>query len=141
MSNFGRRELQLLINQYLGLEPSKPLPLSITRQIQRLVLNQNFDYEEIADCVTYYHEYLKKQMDIIHGLWFADNVRSQARQYKEESARIKNEKINEAKKFDLQNEVMVIDIKEITKNKPPRRLSQLDFDDIELEDGDENGNK
>lgn len=141
MSNFGQRDLQILVNQCLGLEPSKPLPLSITRQISRFVLNQDFDYQEIADCITYYHDYLKRDVDIIHGLWFVDNVRSQARQHKEEMLRIQAERINDAKKFDILNEVMVIDIKEIIKNKPSRRLSQLDFDNISLEEENNYGNK
>lgn len=141
MSNFGKTDLQLLVNQYLGLEPNTPFPSSLTRQVNRLILEQDFDYQEIADCVVYFQEALNKQMDNVHGFWFAENVRAAAKQYKLQQEAIKKNKLEDAKKFDLQNEVMVINIKEIVKHKPSRRLSQLDFDDIELEDGDDDGNK
>ena len=141
MSNSSKIDLQLLTNKYLGLEPDTSLPTSLIRQINRLILEQDFDYQEIADCVTYYHESLGKQMDNIHGFWFVENVRAEAKQYTIRQEAIKNSKQEEAKKFDLQDEVMVINIKEIVKNKPSRRLSQLDFENIKLEDGDDDGSK
>lgn len=137
-NNFTREDCEIQIKELTGLPMGEPLPRSIERQINRFLLEDEMTYKEIAQCLFYYTEIIGKRVDPVYGIFFIPNVRHETKKYFIQLKKEKEEKEREAKKFTEQEGVMVINIKNVARSKT-RKKETLSFDDIKIEDGEDDG--
>ncbi len=140
MANFGLTELEQLILEVLGMSSAHPLPTTIKKQIQKFILEFDYTPKEIAQTIYYYIEVRKQKIDKLYGIWFVKDLKDDAKEYFIQLEKEQDLKKQEAQKFSEDRDILVFDISAIQKRKEVRKLKQLDFDSIKLEDGEEDGN-
>ena len=130
-----------LIKDYLRIPRENKLPKSIQNKLVGYLLNDEMSPKEISQCIFFYVEVKKKPLDPLYGIWFIPNIRAEAALYFEKLRAEAAVKEAEAKKFTQEEEVITFNIPAILKRKPVRKKQGLSFDKINLEDGDDSGNK
>lgn len=114
-----------------------PIPDDIRRQISTYVIRDNMSYREIARCLCYYLEVERQTVKRLYGMSFVPKVRNDAAKYFEKLERDQKSQEEEAQK--IMNHDINIKFKiETIKNKP-RKIKQLDINEINIE-GEEDGN-
>lgn len=139
MTNFGLTELEQLILEVLGMSSAHPLPTTIKKQIQKFILEFDYTPKEIAQTIYYYIQVRKQKIDKLYGIWFVKDLREDAKEYFIQLKKEEDIKRTEAKKFTEERDVLVFNIPVIQKRAEVRKLKQLDFNSIKLEDGEEDG--
>lgn len=138
---YGLPELQAFIREELKLNPDDKFPTTLSRQIAKYVLNENFTYKEIARSIYYYIEVKKGTYNDLYGIWFVGKYRSESARYWADLERRQAEKRRDAKKFETKGDTVVFNVRQILKGRQkPYRLEPLKFEDI-VEGDDDDGHK
>lgn len=138
---YGLPELQAFIRDELKLNPDDKFPTTLSRQIAKYVLNENFTYKEIARSIYYYIEVKKGTYNDLYGIWFVGKYRSESARYWADLERRQAEKRRDAKKFETKGDTVVFNVRQILKGRQkPYRLEPLKFEDI-VEGDDDDGHK
>jgi hypothetical protein len=141
--NFSKSDLDNCIRNYLQLAPENPLPKSVNNQLNKFLVDLDYQPLDIARAVSYYVEVQGHKLDKIYGIWFVPDVISDAKKYFEELAKKKAQKEAEALIIESTcNESKLIynvNVKKIAERKIPRKLEQIDITKINI--GEDNAGK
>ena len=141
MNNYTLTELESLVREVFKIAADEPFPLNIRKQINRYVLDDRMTYKEIGRCIYYYVQIKKKTIDLIYGISFVQYVKKDALAYFNKLDQQKQQQEEAAKKFTINSDAWVVNVKEIIKqSKKKQKRQQLSFDNIKLEE-DDNGHK
>src|SRR5574344_881758 len=142
-ANFSKSDLDNCIRSYLQLAPGTPLPRSVNNQLNKFLVDLDYQPLDIARAVSYYVEVQGHKLDKIYGIWFVPDVISDSKKYFDDLAKRKAQKEAEALVIESTcNETKLIynvNIKKIAERKIPRKLEQIDITKIDIGDG--NGGK
>jgi hypothetical protein len=142
-ANFSKSDLDNCIRSYLQLAPGTPLPRSVNNQLNKFLVELDYQPLDIARAVSYYVEVQGHKLDKIYGIWFVPDVISDSKKYFDDLAKRKAQKEAEALVIESTcNETKLIynvNIKKIAERKIPRKLEQIDITKIDIGDG--NGGK
>ena len=142
-ANYSKSDLDNCIRSYLQLAPGTPLPRSVNNQLNKFLVDLDYQPLDIARAVSYYVEVQGHKLDKIYGIWFVPDVISDSKKYFDELAKKKAQKEAEALVIEsTSNESKLIynvNVKKIAERKIPRKLEQIDITKIDIGDG--NGGK
>ena len=129
---FTRADLEQLICEVMGVAT---VTSTIKNQINRIVLNDNMSFKEIARCIVWYVEVMRKEISPIYGIAFVPNVFPQAAEYFRQLELEQIRKEEEAKKLvEYQENNIIFNIKSLEHKR--RTPKQLNISEIVIE-GDE----
>lgn len=94
--NYKREDLEQLICEVMGL---KSITSSLNNQINRLCLQDDLSFKDIARTIIWYVEVAKKEVNPIYGISFVPNVFPQAAEYFRQLKLDQQRKEEEAKKI------------------------------------------
>jgi hypothetical protein len=91
-ANFSKSDLDNCIRSYLQLAPGTPLPRSVNNQLNKFLVELDYQPLDIARAVSYYVEVQGHKLDKIYGIWFVPDVISDSKKYFDELAKTKSAK-------------------------------------------------
>lgn len=142
-ANYSKSDLDNCIRSYLQLDQGTPLPRSVNNQLNKFLVELDYQPLDIARAVSYYVEVQGHKLDKIYGIWFVPDVISDSKKYFDELAKKKAQKEAEAlviESASSENKLIYnVNIKKIAERKIPRKLEQIDITKIDIGDG--NGGK
>ena len=113
----------------------KSVTSTIKNQINRIVLQDNLNFKEIARAIVWYTEVAKKEISPIYGIAFVPNVFPMAAEYFRQLELEQQSKDEEAKKLvEYQENNIIFNIKSLEHKR--RTPKQLNISEIVIE-GDE----
>ena len=126
---YTRADLEQLICEVMGI---KSVTSTIKNQINRIVLQDNLNFKEIARAIVWYTEIAKKEISPIYGIAFVPNVFPMAAEYFRKLELEQQSKDEEAKKLvEYQENNIIFNIKSLEHKK--RQPKQLNIDEIDVE--------
>ena len=132
-----RTYVEDLIREYMGL--SGPLPNMIKRQINSLVLDDNFTLKEVARCAVWYVEVAQKEISPLYGVKIFASIREEVDKYfKKLELDQRNQAIEAKKIVEYQDNNIIFNIKSLEHKK--RQPKQLDMNEIHVEGEDKYDN-
>lgn len=142
-ANYSKSDLDNCIRSYLQLDQGTSLPRSVNNQLNKFLVELDYQPLDIARAVSYYVEVQGHKLDKIYGIWFVPDVISDSKKYFDELAKKKAQKEAEAlviESASSENKLIYnVNIKKIAERKIPRKLEQIDITKIDIGDG--NGGK
>ena len=126
---YSKTQLEQLIREVVGVSSVPPV---IARQINRLILVEDFTYKEIARCIVYYNEVQGQKVSPIYGIAFCSNIRELAAKYFRQLELEQLQQNEEAKKMvKYQDNNIIFNINMLPHKK--RQPKQLDIKEIDIE--------
>lgn len=134
MADFKRQDLEKIICDLIGISEISPM---IKRQINRLVLENDMSFKEIARCLVWYVEVQKGKLSPIYGIAIAASIREPAGAYFKQLELDQQQKAKEAKKVaEYQENTIIFHIDAI--QHPNKKPKLIDISSIDVK-GDDNG--
>jgi hypothetical protein len=143
----NRIELLNLLASCLGLDSHEKIDKAniktINSQILKLMMDENMSYAQIGYCIQYYCETLKQKIQILYGISFVGKIKTEALAAFQRDQRLEQERSFAAKQAAEQmksTEQKVINIVYVDKKTVSRKLKQLSYENINLNEEADDGN-
>lgn len=125
---YSREELENLIKDVMDIKTITPM---IKKQIDKMVLEDEMSYKEIARCIVWFVEVAQQTLTPLYGLGIIPNIREQAEKYFKQLELDQQKRELEAQKvIEYQDNNIIFNIKSLKHNK--RQPKQLNIDDIKV---------
>jgi hypothetical protein len=143
----NRIELLNLLAGCLGLDSHEKIDKAniktINSQILKLMMEEKMSYAEIGYCIQYYCSVLKQKIQILYGISFVGKIKTEALASFQREKALEQERslaAREAAEQIKNGEQTVINIVYVDKKPIPRKLKQLSYETIKLDEEEDDGN-
>ena len=127
-NKYTKDDLFALIRETMGLES---IPPTISKQINRFILENDMTFKDIARCIVWYVEVHGGSLSPVYGIYFVPNVKESADKYFKQLELDQQKQLAEAQKIvEYQDNNIIFNIKSLKHNK--RKPKQLDVNDIDV---------
>lgn len=131
-NKYTKDDLFALIRETMGLES---IPPTISKQINRFILENDMTFKDIARCIVWYVEVHGGSLSPVYGIYFVPNVKESADKYFRQLELDQQKQLAEAQKIvEYQDNNIIFNIGSLKHKK--REPRQFNIEDIKVE-GDE----
>lgn len=131
-NKYTKDDLFALIRETMGLES---IPPTISKQINRFILENDMTFKDIARCIVWYVEVHGGSLSPVYGIYFVPNVKESADKYFKQLELDQQKQLAEAQKIvEYQDNNIIFNIGSLKHKK--REPRQFNIEDIKVE-GDE----
>lgn len=131
-NKYTKDDLFALIRETMGL---KSIPPTISKQINRFILENDMTFKDIARCIVWYVEVHGGSLSPVYGIYFVPSVKESADKYFRQLELDQQKQLAEAQKIvEYQDNNIIFNIGSLKHKK--REPRQFNIEDIKVE-GDE----